>query len=265
MEMLDQVSSDLKSTLPSDLVDALLTTYDELKQNYFIGKHEPSELNGGKFCEACYRLLQYETDNGIYTPIGIEIRDLIGKFKNIENIPISSAHESFRIHIPRVLVAIYNIRNRRGVGHLGGDVVPNQIDSSLIVACADWVMAELFAFYYKCSLEEAQKIVNAFAQRRLTLVHQIDDIKRVLLPSLSQRNQVLLLLLSAYPDKVPVNELIKWVEPGNKSTFRNRVLRQLHRERMIEFDTVENCIILPTGLNYVSAQYPIWLSKLEGS
>jgi len=264
MKMIEQVSTDLKSGLPSELVDALLTTYDELKQNYFIGKHEPSELNGGKFCEACYRILQFETNNRIYTPIGDEIKDLIGKFRSLENLPTGSVHESFRIHIPRVLVAMYNVRNKRGVGHLGGDVTPNLIDSSLLIACADWVMAELFTIYYKCSLDEAQKIVNAFAQRKLILVHEIEDIKRVLLPSLSQRDQTLLLLSSVYPEKVTSDDLVKWIEPGNKSNYKNIVLRKLHVDRYIEYRSGW-CVALPTGLNYVSSQYPIWITDLEGS
>lgn len=263
--MIEKVSNDLKSKLPPELVDALLTSYDELKQNFYIGKHEPSELNGGKFCEACFRILQYETNGGIYTQIGVSVSDLIGKLRDFERLPATSTNESFRIHIPRVLVTIYNIRNKRGVGHLGGDVNPNSADSSLLVACADWIMAELFRIHYQCSLEEAQNIVNAIIQRRLTLVHEIDDIKRVLLPSLSARNQTILILSSVYPNKVSVEDLIAWIEPSNKSRYQNDVLRQLHKERLIEYNNSGWCTILPTGLSYVASQYSIWLTKLEGS
>lgn len=263
--MIEKVSNDLKSKLPPDLVDALLASYDEMKQNFYIGKHEPSELNGGKFCEACFRILQHETNGGSYAPIGTSVSDLIGKLRDFEKLPATSTNESFRIHIPRVLVTIYNIRNKRGVGHLGGDVNPNSTDSSLLVACADWVMAELFRIYYQCSLEEAQGIVNAIIQRRLNLIHEIETTKRVLLPSLSSRNQTLLLLSSIYPNKALVNDLISWIEPSNKSRYQNDVLQQLHKDRLIEYDKSGWCIILPTGLSYVSSQYSIWLAKLEGS
>jgi hypothetical protein len=263
--MIEKVSTDLKSKLPSELVDALLATYDDLKQNFYIGKHEPSELNGGKFCEACYRILQYETNGGIYTPIAVWIPDLIGKLRNLENLPATPTNDTFRFHIPRVLIAMYNVRNKRGVGHLGGDVNPNLADSSLLVACADWVMADLFSIYYQCSLDEAQNIVNAFAQRKLMLVHETEDIKRVLLPSLSHRNQTLLLLSSAYPDKVLVEELVQWIEPANKSLYQSNILRKLHKDRLIEFNYSGWCMALPTGLNYVASQYSCWLSKLEGS
>jgi hypothetical protein len=263
--MIEKVSNDLKSKLPPDLVNALLASYNELKQNFYIGKHEPSELNGGKFCEACFRILQHETNGGSYTSIGTSVPDLIGKLRDFEKLPATTTNESFRIHIPRVLVTIYNIRNKRGVGHLGGDVNPNYTDSSLLVACADWIMAELFRIYYQCSLEEAQGIVNAIIQRRLNLIHEIETTKRVLLPSLSSRNQTLLLLASIYPNKALVSNLISWIEPGNKSRYQNNVLRQLHKDRLIEYDKSGWCVILPTGLSYVASQYSIWLMKLEGS
>ena len=62
--MLEQVRTDLKSKLPDDLVDALLNSYQEIKHNYIMGKHEPAELNGGKFCEVIVRIIQFETHQG---------------------------------------------------------------------------------------------------------------------------------------------------------------------------------------------------------
>jgi hypothetical protein len=262
-KMLQKVKTDLQSRLPLELVDALLLSYEEIKQNFYLGKHEPSELNGGKFVEACFRILQYETNAGNYTPVGAQIRNLIGKLRDFEQIPTASAIDSFRIHIPRTLVAMYNIRNKRGVGHLGGDVNPNRADASLLVACAGWVMAELFRIYYQCSLEEAQMVVDALVQRRLSLVHELEDTKRVLLPSLSYKDPTLLLLASEFPDRVSEADLLVWIEPKDKSDYRRRILRTLHSERMIEYDEPNWCRILPTGLRYVESQYSHWLNKLS--
>ncbi len=77
--MLGKVAADLKTKLPSELVDALLESYDEIKQNFFLGRHGPSELNGGKFCEASIRILQHHTNAGMYSPLGTHISDVIGK------------------------------------------------------------------------------------------------------------------------------------------------------------------------------------------
>jgi len=261
--MLQKVKTDMQSKLPLELVEALLSSYEGIKQNFYLGKLEPSELNGGKFVEACIRVLQHETDAGHYTPIGTQIPDVIGKLRDFEKIPVSASNESLRIHIPRVLLVMYNIRNKRGVGHLGGDVNPNISDASLLAACADRVMGELFRIHYQCSLDEAQAIVDALVQRRLVLVHKVEDTKRVLLPQLSHKDQTLLLLSSEYPNKVSESDLLAWIEPKDKADYRRRVLRALHQQRLIEYEEPNWCSILPTGLRYVESQYPYWLRKLN--
>ncbi len=259
--MLNKIRADFSTRFSSVLVDALLSSYEEIKQNYFLGKYEPSELNGGKFTEACYRMLESETQRGSYTPIGTAISDIIGKLRNLEQLPTAGALESFRITIPRTLVVVYNIRNKRGVGHLGGDVNPNYADSTLLVTCCDWVMAELVRIYYSCTLDEAQGIVDTLVQRPLSLVYEITGVRRVLLPSLSHRNQVLLLLAHSHPIPIPEMDLIRSIEPSNPTVFRSTVLTALHRERFIEYSgngKSGSCAISPTGLKVVEDNYEDW-------
>jgi hypothetical protein len=258
--MINKVSADLKTKLPAELVNAILESYNEIQYHFLLGRYEPSELNGGKFCEACFRILQFETDNGKYTALGIETKDLPGKLRNLEN--VVSADESYRFHIPRTLIAIYNIRNKRGVGHLAGEVSANSMDSTLVASCADWVLAELFRLHYQCPPDVAQSIVNSLVQRPLTLVYGIGEIKRVLLPSLTHRNQTLLLLATLYPQSATIDQLITWIEPAKKSVY-SKLLRTLHTERLIELSTSTQCVITPTGLKYVEVQYQKWLKKLN--
>ncbi len=97
------------------------------------------------------------------------------------------------------------------------------------------------------------------------MIYEVEKKKRVLLPSLSHRDQTLLLLFSNFPNKALVSELISWIEPKNKSQYINKVLQPLHNERSIEYDKSGWCVILPTGLKYVEQQYPIWVKKLERS
>lgn len=56
--MILEFKNDLKTVFPSDLVEALLDSYVEIKTNFIIDKWEPAELNGGKFVEATIRILQ---------------------------------------------------------------------------------------------------------------------------------------------------------------------------------------------------------------
>ena len=85
----------------------------------------------------------------------------------------------------------------------------------------------------------------------------------MLLPELTHRDQTLLLLASEHPKKVTEAELVGWIEPKDLSRYRRRVLRPLHEERLIEYKTMDFCLILPTGVRYVEGRYGEWLERLK--
>jgi hypothetical protein len=55
---------DAFSVLPSTLRDDLLEAFNEIVKNYREHKWEPSELNGGKLCEAVYTVVVGWLDGG---------------------------------------------------------------------------------------------------------------------------------------------------------------------------------------------------------
>ncbi len=256
-----QLKADLASKYPVVLTNALIDSYIEIKEQYYLGRHEPAELNGGKFVEACARIIQHELTNN-HTPVGTSIRDMTSLLRSFESQP-GTHHESFRIHIPRLLLTIYGIRNRRGVGHLSGDVNPNLADSTLIATTADWILSEIYRMLYTVTIEEAQEVVDQLVRRKLLLIQQIGSLKRVLDPSLSYKQQTLLLLASAYPKPILDKELFECVEYSNVSKYRSAILKQLHKARRINYNTCGDCIILPPGLRYVEENYNKWLSKMN--
>lgn len=262
--MLSTISLQLKQQLDPKLVEELLRTYKEIKDQYFLGHHEPSELNGGKFCEAAYRVLESLTSNGKFTPLGKHIPKLVEKLWNMQNKDSSLYNESIRVHIPRTLIGIYEIRNKRGVGHLGGDINPNLADSTFICSAADWVLAEVLRMFYGCSLDEAQKIVDGLVQRKIVLVYDYGDVKRVLLPKMKYPDQVLVLLASSGDGTLSEQQLIDWTEHSNPSVFRRDVLSRLHRNRLIEWRN-EKCTISPTGLRRVEQNHGTFLAELNAA
>lgn len=260
--MLLQVEHDLSAKLPSDLVDALVSCYNNIVTHYSVGRHEPSELNGGKFTEACIRIIQYE-HNSTYTPLTEEIKNVSEILRGFERLPASDLRDSFRVHIPKALATMYGVRNKRGVAHLKGDINPNYSDATLVTSCANWVMCELFSHYYQCSLDEAQSIVNDLAQKSLTLIHRVGNQKRVLLPDLPYKDQTLALLASEYPAAISEARLIEWVEPKDIPGYKRKVLRPLHEQRLIEYRPAEDCLVLPPGIRYVEERYNDWNDRLN--
>jgi hypothetical protein len=156
-----------------------------------------------------------------------------------------------RIQIPRLLIALYEIRNNRNVGHIGGDVDPNEMDAAFVLQSAKWILAELVRVFHKIGLSDATKVVEALTERNVPLIWNAGNNRRVLNAALSHRDQTLILLKSC-EKPVKSGALINWTEYKNSSRFRNLVLDRLHRERLIEFDATADTVTLsPLGARYV--------------
>jgi len=251
---LDEVSVELKKNITPILIDALLEAYKEVKENFYLEKFEPSELNGGKMVEACVRILEILTGAATHTPLGAnQIRNMIQKLQSFEQKDATLYHESYRLHIPRVLISIYNLRNRRGVGHLAHDVKSNIMDAIYILNACNWVLAELLRLNHTITLDEAQRTVDALVERPDLSVYKFKNLSRSLKTNLTRKEQVLLILASHHPNVLTDEYLFKSIEPPNKANFKRDVLKLLHSERLIEYDNENNCMILPNGFKYIES------------
>ncbi len=237
--------------LPSDIRENLKQTYSQIINNYREGKFEPSELNGGKLCESVYRLLEWHTNsNNQYTPFGTQIRNFGQSTRNFEN--LSQFPDSVRFHIPHMLNSIYSLRNRRGVGHIGGDINPNHMDSVVITQISKWVLSELIRLFHGLSLEEAETQVESIISKEYPIIWEISGKKRILNISLNFEDKTLILLYTNYPKSISEGELTSWLEYSNPTTYRKKILTPLHKKRMIEYNTKSKEIFLsPLGIKHV--------------
>lgn len=242
---MNSIESILITKYPKELTEALLTAYKVLKDNFFLGKYKPSELEGGFFVEATRRIIEFELFN-----VNIPISASPPNFNDQEmrRYEQATGDDAFRLHIPRVLRSIYNIRNKRGVGHVSG-VVPNVIDSSLIVSCCSWVLAELVRLNSNLPYEECERLIDAIVERKTPLVFDTGKVKRVLDNTISTSKQALILLHHSNGE-VDAEVLRNWIEYKNASRFRTEILQDLHRQRFIEFDGVI-CLLTPKGIKEV--------------
>lgn len=233
------------SVLPDSLAADLLNAYAEIVSNFEQHRWEPSELNGGKLCEAVYTIVEGYL-SGNYIARSAKPRNMLQACKDLEKVH-AKADRSPRIQIPRMLIALYEIRNNRGVGHAGGDVNPNQMDATAVLYMSKWLMAELVRILHSVSTNEAADLVEDLIERQIALVWQRGEKKRVLDTRLTQKQQVLILL--AGTTYATETELVGWMEHKNKSKLRSNVLRPLHKARWIEFDESDSTLrLLPPGI-----------------
>jgi hypothetical protein len=228
-----------------ELGERLLTEYDEILNRFACGDHRPTELSGGRFAEAAFRICQAACGLSV-TPLGRALPRSDVLCSQFENVPTAQANESYRIHLPRALRMIYDFRNKRDVAHLGTDVSPNFPDSSLVIAVADWVLAEFVRLTFKCSPAEAQTIVDSLADRRLPLVWQQGEIIRVLDTELGFREKTLAVLYHLDPAHPTDRRLFEAVEYSNLGKYRNNILQSLHKDALIDYRN-GTIILLPPG------------------
>lgn len=235
------------ATIPNNFRKKMISTYLDVKRRHRDGVYDAAGLSIGKFCESVLRFLQNEL-TGSSTPFGQKIDNLADECIRLEKVPKSAGNESLRLVIPRSLVFLYTLRNKRGIGHVGGDVDANEIDSATMARGADWILCELIRIYHKLSLEDAQALIDSISTRNLPVIWEVAGKKRVLLKGLNYPDQVLLLLYSDPQNGVLTEDLFAWTEYTNSTRFKKLVLAGLHKNRLVEYDKESEIIyISPTG------------------
>ncbi len=250
-----QITAALSPPLPNEIVTHLLDEYLDIKRHLALGKFRPSELNGGRFAECVLRLIQY-LDNPPYTPFGTSLgnSDVIIKHAEMN----TTLHESIRFFIPRLTRILLDVRNRRDVAHIGGDVSPNYSDSLFIAHSADWILIEILRIYYNCSIDNAKKIASSLNEIILPVIADVDGFIRVQNTSLDFRCKTLVILYYKSPAKVKDSALIKWTKYSNPSKFKRDILAKLDSDALIHYEA-GFCTLLPKGILYVENHVPLEL------
>lgn len=235
------------SGIPKSFRSRILSSYLSIKKAFQENQSETCGLRAGKFCEVLLRFLQQHL-TGTHTPFGSKISNFEAECQRLEQSPKTAGPESLRLILPRALVLLYTLRNKRGIGHIGGDVEANEIDAATITRVADWCVCELIRIFHALPLEEAQSLLDAVAARRVSLVWAVAGRKRILRTGLDYSTQTLLLLYANTSQAVAADDLVAWVEHSNAAVYRRDVLRRLHRLRLLEYDQDLGMVMLsPTG------------------
>jgi hypothetical protein len=236
-------AADALVALPSGLRQPLLDEYQSIVQNYSEHRWSSSELSGGRFCEIVYTILDGYAQ-GSYAGVPSKPTDFVGACRGLEK--HKHVPRSFQILLPRLLPALFEVRNNRNVGHVGGDVDPSYMDASFVLSNCSWTMAELVRVYHNLSTKDAQQVVDSLADRRIPLIWEGDKVRRVLDVTMSLREQVLVLLATSI-GTVASADLFEWTGYHNRTYF-SKLLRKLHQQRCVELSNdQQELLILPPG------------------
>jgi hypothetical protein len=241
---------DVFSDLPKKLREELLDSFGKIVQNFSERRWEPAELNGGKLCEVVYSIAKGMID-GKYPARAAKPRNFVQACRQLEQASATGVPRSVRIQIPRMLIPLYEVRNNRNVGHVGGDVDPSHMDAVCVLQMSKWVVAELVRVLHDKSVDEASALVDALVERDTPLVWKVGGKRRVLEPKMSMKDKSLV-LLHGKPGPVAERDLRSWVEHSHPSVYRRDVLRKAHREKLVEYDAEAQTVeISPRGVALV--------------
>jgi hypothetical protein len=218
------IESALNAQHDARLVAEVLDAYEELKRNFYLGGLRLSAVEGGRFSEAVYRILE-ERSTGSYTPIGqhLDADKVTGQLASVR---ADDQPGSVRLYIPRPLRTIYDIRNNRDVAHLADGIDPNLQDATYVVGNADWVMAELVRLYCSVDPATALAMIVQLVTRKVPVIQEFDGFLKVLNPELSASEYCLVLLYQLGATGGTSAQLQDWVHPRMRKNLK-RTLRRL--------------------------------------
>jgi hypothetical protein len=226
------ISQEIRKALvhkfPVQLADELLECYVEQKRNLLLGNLRPNEVEGGRFAEAAFRLLEHFLGWTI-TPLGRPL-DTEGLIRRLQSAPAAAAPDSIRLHIPRALRVIYDIRNNRDAAHLADGIDPNLQDSTFVSASIDWVLAEFVRTAGGLTPERAFSLVKAITIRAIPAVEDIDGFLKTLRPSLGPLDRIILLLYHCADRGASLDRLSGWLKPSQRRNL-GRTLKQLEHDK----------------------------------
>ena len=224
------------------LAHAIITAFKEVERNFYLEKWKVSQLDAGHFVEAVRRFLELKL-KGTYTPIHDKIPEFSSAvLTSYEN--ATGKSESYRIIVPRVLYAAYCIRNKRGVGHLGG-ITANHMDALHVLSACKWALAEITRVESGLSPDETSKVIEKIVDRRPSGMWEEDGQRRIIAKLRTVEERVLFALFHRSPEKI--DELFRLCEIGTRTYFDKKI-QKMHKDIMITLKADGTCSILPAGL-----------------
>lgn len=202
----------------------------------------------GKFVETFVQCLQQISTGGHETKPNVD-NYLNTRVENDAALP-----DGLRLCGGRIARAIYTLRNRRNIAHVG-DVDPNTYDLAFVHQGAAWIMAEMIRCATGNTMEEAGAVIELIQAPVGTLVEEIDG-TRIVHADVPARAEILILLHSHYPDRVAVRDILNTMRGRSQASVRSR-LSELRKEKLIFGDA-------QGGYRLTNAGHGFAVAEIEG-
>jgi hypothetical protein len=223
-----QLVGQLSTTVDQTLAKAVVQSYVEMQQRFLAGDWKPTELDGGRLCEAISRcLLQLDTGVISHTDLPGSIRDTLLAKNRAHNLI-----EQDRRHISSVIQVVYKFRSDRGPVHISPIYTANFMDSMLVIHAGKWIFAELLRIAWNADRQTVSEIIAQLVQLEHSLVHELDGKPLVLAKGISAPDEVLLLLNHASNNRLTRAELREQASNQKPQTVNAAISRLIKQKEV---------------------------------
>jgi hypothetical protein len=183
--------SELSPPLDHLLCTQLLDEFISAERRFVQRDWEPSQLDGGQFCEIAARIF-YHIDSGNLNRS--KSFDDCAKYIESDQATHSIVPRHDALHVIRVLRTVYKFRSQRGAVHISPTYKPNHMDSKFVIEGLRWVMNETLRIFWRGDRELVAKAIRELLQFDVPAIGLFDGQLLVQRTDLSCEEEILLLL-----------------------------------------------------------------------
>jgi hypothetical protein len=208
-----------------DLAAALVGEFIKVRQDHATKTLE--RASPGKFVEKFVQCLQ-QIATGTHDEKPSVDNYLATRVEHEGALP-----EGLRFCAARIARSMYTLRNKRNIAH-ANEVDPNTADLAFLHQAAAWILAELIRNAAGITMEEAGAAIALLQVPVGTLVEEIDGM-RLVHADVPIADELLILMHSAYPDRIAQAHLLQSMSARNAGSVKNE-LRGLRTDKLIVGD-----------------------------
>jgi hypothetical protein len=232
-------------------VNSAITHYQKSVEEFQLGEWENSITKGGKFVEAVLKALWAHV--GETVPAGKDFKAGV-IIDGLAKKPTGTFDDTVRLTMPRACRLVYDVASNRGGRHDAGEINPNQMDATLVVSAASWILAEALRYSQKGALatNAATDLVTSLNERKLPFAEDVEGRLYFSLKGLGARDVVLLTLWKIHPRRMSKQDLIAAAKRHGNSEA-NAAMGVSRVNKIADDDGAGNLRLLVSGIREAEA------------
>jgi hypothetical protein len=171
----------------------LLDEFMSMERRFIQRDWEPTEVDGGQFCEVLARIMHHQDSRNINLN-----KDFDDCLSYVEDKKCQNNHalqpRQHSLHLAKVLRTIYKFRSQRGAVHISPTYKPNHMDSKFLIECVRWCLNEVMRLFWQGDKEEVAKAIREILQFDVPCIGTFEGAVLVQRTDLTAEEEVLVLL-----------------------------------------------------------------------